>query len=144
MDHMSKVTLLLGVCLLLSACVVYAPTYVNNDWNMMVHHESVPTLVERKKEETIGTSERGESNTVKPRKQFTLADCGEFTLPREAQKPKYITDLDLVNIEDLLAFDRMLGLKMKELQTHIDTIHSKYEQAHRKWMDDCMVKYSAR
>lgn len=139
---MSKSALLFGVCLCLSACVFYTPTYVNNDQDAVVHYESTSTLVQSIQQETKEVSERVVQKVAKPKRQSTLAACGPFILPREAQKPKYLTDVDMLDAEDLPALDRMLGMKMKELQTHIDTLHSKYEQAHQRWLEVCMDKYS--
>lgn len=137
---MSKSALLLGVCLSLSACVVYAPTYVTNDQNTVVHYESTSTLTESRKQETIGVSERVVQKVAQSREQRTLADCGAFILPRGAQKPIYLTDVEFASAEDLPAFDTMVAKKLKELQIHIDKLHSEYEQAHVKWMESCNKK----
>lgn len=137
---MSKLAILLGVCLTLSACVIYAPTYVNNTQKTVVHYESTSSLNTRQKQETIEVSERVDSKVNHHLKQRTLADCDPFSLPRGALKPRYLTDADLASAKDLATLDRMIGLKMKELQTYIDVMHSKYEQAHVKWMEACANK----
>lgn len=137
---MSKIATLLGVCLTLSACMVYAPTYVNETQKTVVHYESTSSLNNRLEQETIEVSERVDPKVKHHVSQRTLADCDTFALPRDAQKPKYLTDEEMASAKDLPTLDRMIGLKMKELQTHIDTMHSRYEQAHRKWMETCTNK----
>lgn len=140
---MSKKIVVLGLCAALSACVVYAPTYVSEDQNTVVHYESTSTVDSHSstvKPQTKEVSERVVQKVAQPRDQRPLAVCGAFTLPREAQKPEYLTDAMLANVKDLPELDRLVGLKMKELQTHIDKVHSRYEQAHDKWLEACIDK----
>lgn len=136
---MSKIATLLGVCLTLSACVVYAPTYVVDTQDTVVHYESTSRTITVSQQKTNEVSERVSPKVVQ-RDQRTLADCGAFILPREAQKPHYMTVDDMATAPGLAALDDMLGAKMKELQTHIDKLHSEYEQAHLKWMEACQKK----
>jgi len=136
---MSKIAVLLGVCLTLSACVVYAPAYVTNQ-NTVVHYESTSTSSWRSEQQTKEVSERVTPKAKPPTKERKLVSCDAFVLPRDAQKPKYLTAVDLATAKDLPALDKMIGVKMKELQTHIDTMHSKYEQAHQRWMETCTNK----
>ncbi len=137
---MSKIALLLGVCLTLSACVVYAPTYVYEYQNTVVHYESTSTANSRVEQKTTEVSKRVDPKVERHLGQRTLADCDTFALPREAQRPKYLTDEELALATDLVTSDRIIGMKMKELQTHIETMHSKYEQAHQKWKETCANK----
>lgn len=137
---MSKSALILGVCLSLSACMVYAPTYVEEKQNTVVHYESTSQSRVDQKQETVGVPERVRTKVVHKRNQRTLADCGTFTLPREAQKPTYLTDDELAQPADSIIFDTMIARKLKELQNHIDNLHSEYEQAHIKWMETCAKK----
>lgn len=137
---MSKKALLLGVCLTLSACMVYAPTYVNQTQNTVVRHETTSTLNVRTKQETNEVSERVGPKVTLRSGQRTLADCDAFAHPRDARKPKYLTDVELASAEDLPAFDTMVAKKLKELQTYIDSFPSKYEQAHQRWLEACTNK----
>jgi hypothetical protein len=90
------------------------------------------------KQKTIEVSKR-----VVPKVQATtqrkLADCGTFTLPREAA-PKNLTLLELEAATSATALDQLLGLRVIELQTYIDSMHSKIEQAHVKWLESCQKK----
>lgn len=140
MDHMSKFAILLGVCLSLSACVVYAPTYISDTTNTVVHYESTSQSYTTQKQETKEVSERVTLKAAQPRDQRSLADCGAFILPREAQKPRYLTDRDFALAKHPDQFDKMVAGHLKELQTHIDKLHSEYEQAHRRWMETCAKK----
>lgn len=139
---MSKKALLFGVCLCLtlSACMVYAPTYVNENQNTVVHHESTSSLDVRTKQETNEVSERVYPKVTLRSGQRTLADCDAFALPREVLKPKYLTDEELAMAEDLTAFDTLAATKLKELQIYIDSLPSKYEQAHKQWLEACTNK----
>lgn len=141
---MSKKNLLLSVCVTLSACVVYAPTYVSEDQSTVVHYESTSTVGTNQStpvtKQTNEVSKRVPPKATRPRDQHTLAECGAFTLPREAQKPEYLTEAKLALAQDIPELDRIVGAKMKELQTHIDNMQSKYEQAHIKWMEACNDK----
>jgi len=140
---MSKKMLLLGVCVALSACVVYAPTYVSENRSTVVHNESTSTVDSHElavTKETKEVSERVAQKATRPRDQHPLAVCGAFTLPREAHKPEYLTEAHLALAKDLPELDKMIGAKMKELQTHIDSVHTKYEQAHNKWLEACIDK----
>lgn len=137
---MSKIALLLGVCLTLSACMIYAPTYVDQTQNTVVHYETTSSLNVRTEQETIEVSERVDPKVTLRSGQRTLADCGTFALPREAQKPKFLTEDELATAADIQVFDTMVARKLKELQTHIDKLHSEYEQAHKKWMETCSNK----
>lgn len=138
---MLKNTIKISVCVLLSGCVIYAPTYVNKDRHTVVHYESSSSSVaaneiKETNEESVRVPEKPTQTSIKR----TLANCDAFTLPREASRPKYLTEHDLVNAISDDEIDRILGLKIKELQTHIDKVHSRIEQAHVKWMEACEAK----
>lgn len=136
-----KLLTLAPVCLALSACVIYAPTYVSQPSTTVVHYEATSTSSASNsnvKQKTIEVSKR-----VVPKVQATtqrkLADCGTFTLPREAA-PKNLTLLELEAATSATALDQLLGLRVIELQTYIDSMHSKIEQAHVKWLESCQKK----
>lgn len=137
---MSKKALLLGVCLTLSACVVYAPTYVKQTEETVVHNAATSSQNVRIEQETKEVSERVDPKVTRRSGQRSLAVCGTFALPREAKKPRYLTDVELATAADLNMFDEMVARKMKELQTYIDKLDSDYEQAHNKWMETCSKK----
>lgn len=140
MNHMSRIAIILGVCLTLSACVVYAPTYVDDNQKTVVHYESTSSLNTRLEQKTTEVSKRVDPKVKHHLSQRTLADCDTFALPRDALKPMYLTDADLAAATDLATSDRIISTKMKELQTHIDGIYSKFEQAHQRWMETCAKK----
>lgn len=136
---MSKSILILALCSLLSACVYYTP--MNVTYSTVVHNETTSSVV-------VSTTERTKTNEVSERViqkaqnsvQRSLADCDPFVLPRDAQKPKPLTDADLLGPRSLVAMDQLLTSKLKEYQTYIDSQPSKIEQAHKKWMEACLKK----
>lgn len=139
---MFRIFFLACVCSALSACVFYAPTYVSQPSTAVVHYESTSTVdshEETVKQETIGRSERVVPKATSTRKQRTLAECEAFTLPRGVAPP-YLTDKHIAAAKDGNEIDQLLGMKVKELQTYIDGMHSRLEQAHAKWLESCTQK----
>lgn len=136
-----KILPIVGVCLILSACVIYAPTYVSQPSRTVVHYDTTSTsgsFNSNVKQETNEVSERVASKAT-AKKQRPLAVCGAFTLPREAV-PAVITSDDIESAPDAEALDQLLGGKVLELQTYIESMNSKFEQAHLKWMESCEQK----
>lgn len=136
-----KILLLTPVCLALSACMIYAPTYVSETRSTVVHYESTSTQVPAVpvvKQETNEVSKRVASKPS-PTGPRLLAVCGDFTLPREV-KPDMMTPADLEDATSYAELDAKLAMQVKELQTYIGSMHSKIEQAHRKWMESCQQK----
>lgn len=138
---LKKLFVLPVVCLALSACVIYAPTYTSNPSKTVVHYESTSTVDSHETtvpQKTKEVSKRVESKATLP-SQRSLAVCGAFTLPREVV-PAYLTDDLMATAKDGQELDLILGKKVKELQTYIDGMHSKIEQAHQKWLESCKQK----
>lgn len=136
-----KILLLTPVCLALSACMIYAPTYVSETSSTVVHYESTSTQVHTApvvKQETNEVSKRVVSKPS-PTGPRLLAVCGDFTLPREVT-PDMMTPDDMDESVKSADIDAMLATQVKELQTYIGNMHSKIEQAHRKWMESCQQK----
>lgn len=130
------------VCLTLSACMIYAPTYVSESSPTVVQIES--TSATQTKERVVKQKTNEVSKRVVPKEppkstQRSLAVCGTFTLPREA-KPIYLTYDDMVLAPIDAQVDVVLARKVKELQTYIDSMNSKIEQAHAKWLESCEQK----
>lgn len=133
---------LASVCLSLSACMIYAPTYVSQPSTTVVHYESSSTVDSHQStvtKQTNEVSERVEPKAPLSSTQRSLAACGAFTLPREAV-PIFLTQDDMTTAPPEAQVDMILAQKVKELQTYIDGIHSKVEQAHRKWLESCKQK----
>lgn len=130
------------VCLALSACMIYAPTYVSQPSTTVVHYESSSTVDSRQSTVTKQTNEVSERVVQKaplPSTQRSLAACGAFTLPREAI-PEFLTDEMMAVAKDSDELDVVLGSHIDKLQTYIDGIHSEVEQAHQKWLESCKQK----
>lgn len=139
---LKKHLLLTLVCLTLSACMIYAPTYVSKSSPTVVHVESTSAVVSQDSPVTQKTNEVSKRVVLKePPKstQRSLAVCGTFTLPREA-KPIFLTQLDMTSAPVDAQVDVVLAKKVKELQTYIDSMHSKVEQAHARWLESCEQK----
>lgn len=136
---MSKSILILALCSLLSACVNYTPTNVT--YATVVHNESTSSVV-------VTTSEKNTTNEVSGRVeqksqtsiQRPLADCDKFVLPRDLRSPKALTKADLAGPRSLEALDHLLSDKLNEYQTYIDSLPSRVEQAHNKWLEACQQK----
>lgn len=139
---MFKPFFLASVCLTLSACVIYAPTYVSQPSTTVVHYESSSTVDSHQStvtKQTNEVSERVEPKAPLPSTQRSLAACGAFTLPREAV-PEFLTDEMMAVAKDSDELDAVLGNQISRLQTYIGSIHSKVEQAHQKWLESCNQK----
>lgn len=136
-----KILLLVPVCMILSACVVYAPTYVSQPSKTVVHYDTTSTSDSYNSNVTQKTNEVSKRVALKEAatKQRSLAVCGSFTLPREAI-PAVITQDDLEASPDEKALDLLLGRKVLELQTYIEGMHSRIEQAHITWLESCNQK----
>lgn len=132
---------LASVCFALSACMIYAPTYAPQTSTTVVHYESASaqtTLSELKQE----TNEATERVVLKPtfiKSTKSIEACEKLILPREA-KPIFLTRLDMTNADPTVEVDVLLAKKVKELQTHIETMNSRFEQAHAKWLESCKQK----
>lgn len=136
-----KTLLLTSVCLALSACMLYAPTYVSQPSTTVVHVATTSTADSHDsnvKQKTTEVSKRVASKATTT-KQRPLAVCGAFTLPREVV-PEYLTEELMATAKDVDELDTLVGMKVKELQTYIDSMHSKIEQAHAKWLESCQQK----
>lgn len=135
---MSKFVTILALCSFLSACVIYTPT--NFNYTTVVHSESTSSVA--------SNLERTKTNEVSGRvaqnahssNQRSLADCKPFVLPRDIQKPKELTKVDLLGPRTLEAIDQLLVGKLDEYRTYVDSVHSKIEQAHHEWLESCQQK----
>lgn len=138
---LKKLLLLAPVCLALSACVVYAPTYVSNSSKTVVHYEATSTSSQYSSNVKQKTKEVSERVVYKEKdaKQHTLAECDNFILPREVV-PDYVTRNDLYSVTSTESLDLLLGNQVLQLQTYIDSMHSKIEQAHLEWLESCQKK----
>lgn len=136
-----KILILVPVCLILSACVLYAPTYVTQTSKTVVHLDTTSTSGSYNSNVTQETTEVSERVVPKDTivRRPSLAVCGSFILPREVV-PAVITNADLEAAPDAEAIDVLLGGKVLELQTYIEGMHSRIEQAHVKWMESCNQK----
>ena len=135
---MSK-NLLLALCITLSGCVIYSPTY--NSQETVIHyaasavdnHSTVTTT-------TKAVTKRGQPEKPHSSAQRPLADCGRFDLPPAGPIPKQLTEGDLELATSDSEVDQMLSAYAKALRTYIDSERSKIEQAHKKWLDSCRQK----
>lgn len=130
------------VCFTLSACMIYAPTYVSQPSTTVVQYESSSTVDSHEStviKTTNEVSERVVPKATLPSTQRSLAACGAFTLPREAV-PEFLTDEMMAVAKDSDELDVVLGNQIARLQTYIDGMHSKVEQAHNKWLESCKQK----
>lgn len=135
---MSKFLSVITVCVMLSACVIYTPTDVT--YSTVVHNETTSsTILDVEQKLTNGVSERVTRNALSS-KQRTLADCDNFVLPRDIQKPKALTIDDISGPRSVEALDQLLIAKIDEYRTYIDSMHSKIEQAHQVWLESCQHK----
>ncbi|AEH03602.1 hypothetical protein AVT69_gp177 [Pseudomonas phage PhiPA3] len=138
MDHMSK-NLLLALCITLSGCVLYAPTY--NSQETVIHyaasavdnHSTVTTT-------TNAVTQRGQTNKPHSSAQRLLADCGPFDLPPAGKVPKQPSEEDLELAINDAEVDKMISAYANSLRTYIASERSKIEQAHRSWLDSCRQK----
>jgi hypothetical protein len=122
--------------------MIYAPTYVSQPSTTVVHYESSSTVDSHESavtKQTNEVSERVVSKAPLPSTQRSLAACGAFTLPREAI-PEFLTDEMMAVAKDSDELDVVLGNHIGKLQTYIDNMHSKVEQAHLRWMESCKQK----
>lgn len=136
---MSKSILILALCSFLSACVNYAPTNVT--YMTVVHNETTSSVANMvpEKTRTIEVSGRVQQNS-QTSIQRSLADCDKFVLPRDIRGPKALTKDDLAGPRTLIGIDHLVMSKLNEYQTHIDSLPSKIEQAHNKWLEVCLQK----
>lgn len=134
---MSKLVTLLTLCTLLSACMIYTPQ--TNVYSTVVHNESTSSVLQPEKTITTEVSARVAQKTHSGI-QRSLADCDNFVLPRDAHKPKVLTKNDLLGPRTIDALDQLLMAKIDEYRTYVDSINSKYEQAHQKWLETCQQK----
>lgn len=139
---MFRFFLLAPVCLALSACMFYAPTYVSQHSTTVVHYES-PSTVDSHDSTAITKTNEGSERVVSKAPltstKRSLAACGAFTLPREAI-PEFLTDEMMATAKDSDELDVVLGNHIDKLQTYIESMHSKVEQAHQKWLESCKQK----
>lgn len=139
---MLKIFILAPVCLALSACMLYAPTYESKTHTTVVHYETTSTVDSHDstvKQKTTEVSKRVESKAPAPIKRPKLADCKAFTLPREAA-PARFSEESFNKAVDNDQLDLLLITQINELQTYIDSMHSKIEQAHLEWLESCKQK----
>lgn len=136
---MSKLLTVFTLCSLLSACVIYTP--MNVSYSTVVHTESTSSVVTRDAERTITNEVSGRvAPNAHSSKQRSLADCEPFALPRDTKKPKPLTRDDLAGPRTLQALDELVMGKLDEYRIHADSVHSKIEQAHQKWLESCQQK----
>ncbi|ARV76860.1 hypothetical protein PHABIO_229 [Pseudomonas phage Phabio] len=136
---MSKLTIVIVLCSLLSACVIYTPTE-NVTYSTVVHSVTTSSVVNAPEKTITNEVSKRVVQEKHTSTQRSLADCKPFTLPRDVLKPKELKDEDLLGPRTLKAFDQLLVAKIKEYRTHVDSVHSKIEQAHQKWLESCQQK----
>ena len=143
MGHMLRLLSTASVCLTLSACMIYAPTYAPQTSATVVHYEYASTQIQTElKQKTTEAKARVEQVPVSHNGKRSLDVCGKPTLPRGV-RPVFLSADDIAATEasdDVKALDILVGTKVKELQTYIEHMHSEYEQAHAKWLESCKQK----
>lgn len=135
---MSKFVMVLTLCYLLSACVIYTPTNVT--YSTVVHNESTSLVVNAPEKKLTNEVSGRVVQNKHTSAQRSLAECKPFALPRDILKPKELTEDDLAGPRTLEAIDQLLMFKIKEYRIHVDSVHSKIEQAHKKWLESCQQK----
>lgn len=126
-----KRKLLLTLCLALSGCVIYSPTYLNR--TIFVQNEEI-IKNDRHDQRIFNTTT---SSTIRETvKESPLKTCSEFTLPRKGaipDAPHALLELAASQQE----IDVILADYVKLLKSHISSERTKLEQAHKLWLDSC-------
>lgn len=135
---MSRLVTILALCSLLSACVIYTPSNVT--YTTVVHNETTSSVVnapeKRKTNEVSGRVVQNKHTGA----QRSLAECGPFILPRDIRKPEPLTRAHVIGPRTMDAVDDLFLHKLNEYRTYVDSVHSKIEQAHQKWLESCQQK----
>ncbi len=129
---------LASVCLALSACMIYAPTYAPQTSTTVVHYEtaSAQVVTPELKQQTIEAKERVVLKQAPVKPTRSIDECKPFTLPR-GSTPDFWNDDTLGEVKSEAEFDAIVVNHIKVLQTHIKTMNSRFEQAHAKWLESC-------